>query len=172
MSLKGILENKVNLVIVSSKDYNKQVCKVMRKFKKKNICYVTVNKGVESVIELLKKGKVSKEHIYFIDCITKTIVKPEDRKDTFFCSSPNALTEISLAMNKIIDSEVAEIIVVDSLSSLLVYHKPNTLMKFVYHIVNKVRNSTVLLILVSPREDRGTDFFEKLKPSVDNIIEI
>ena len=172
MSIKKILKNKVNIVVVPGKKYNQKVITLIKGFSKKNICYVTVNKAVDSFVQMLKKGKVKTEYLFFIDCITKTIVKPEPRKDTIFCSSPNALTEISLAVNKIVDSGVSEVVVIDSLSSMLVYHKSSTLMKFVFHVINKVKSSTVVLVLLVPSDDKETEFYNKLIPLADNVVKM
>ncbi|MBT3324190.1 hypothetical protein HN681_02485 [archaeon] len=93
-------------------------------------------------------------------------------KKCVYISSPNAITELSLALNKVVDSKSVDIILIDSLSSLLVYHKPNILMKFVMHLINKIRDSTIILFLVSSDHEKKSELFKKIEPLVDNVIEI
>ena len=172
MNVKKILENRINVVIVPGSSYKKKLINLSKKLKKNKVCYVTVNKGAEAILDDLKKNKIDEKNFYFIDCVTKTVVNPKNKENCMFLSSPNALTELSLALNKIVDSKSIDIILVDSLSSLLVYHKSNVLLKFVIHLINKIRQGTMVLLLVSSDDEKQSELFKKLEPLVDNVLEL
>ena len=107
MDIKSELsKNKNVLIVVSGTDYNKLVSNVVKKIAGKNVCYVTINKTFDSLMEVFKKKKVKTENIVFIDAISKSIKEAPDQSDqVYYVISPGALTELSLVISKFLKHE-------------------------------------------------------------------
>jgi len=137
---KELKENQTVLFIMPSQDYNRDVVKVVKSLKG-NIGYVTLNKTFDSLKETFKKAKVKTENILFIDAISKTIKSvPDQTEGCYYVSSPGSLTEISIAIDRIIKHEF-DYLIFDSLTNMLVYESKAPVAKFVSSLVNKIRGS-------------------------------
>jgi len=172
MDSNKILESKVACIILPGNNFNKELLKIVEKIKNKKVVYVTLNKGVDVVIESLKKNKINTKNFFFVDCVSKTIIQPKPMKNCQFISSPNALTELSLAIDKCINSGFS-VILIDSLSTFMVYHQPNIIIHFFHNLSNKIRNEEEEnLILTISNKDKDSEVFKKMEIIVDKIMEI
>lgn len=137
---KEFSQHQTILLIMPGVDYNKDVIKTMKSLKG-NIGYVTLNKTFDSLKESFKKAKIKTENILFIDAISKTIKSvPNQTEGCYFVSSPGSLTEISIAIDRIIRHNF-DYLVFDSLTNLLVYEQKAPVAKFVSSLVNKIKGS-------------------------------
>ena len=136
---KELSESQTILLLMPADGYNDAVVQHMRALSKKSVCYVTLSKTFESMKELFGKEKIGMENIVFIDAISKTIRKMPDQADgCYFVSSPNSLTELEIAVIKVLRHNI-EYLVFDSLSTLLVYQKNAPVAKFVSALANNAR---------------------------------
>ena len=170
---KELKKNHVILLVVPNKDYNKVVLKEVKKLKGKNICYVTTNKGHSALVNEFEKNKIDTKNFFFIDCVTATIIKPKIvPPNCALVSSPRALTELSLAINKFVNIHFP-LIFIDSLSTLLVYHSPKVLTNFVHNTINKVRETNqVIFVMTIAEKDKKTELYKKLQVLVDKVIQL
>ena len=77
----------------------------------------------------------------FIDGITKSIGKVENRDNCYFVSSPQALTELSIVIAEFLKYQF-DYVIIDSLTTLLIYQKSEQpVMKFLSNIVHKIKES-------------------------------
>ena len=114
---KELLSNKTVLLIMPGVDYNKIIVDIIKQISGKNVCYVTLNKTFSSLQELFKKNKINTDNIVFIDAISKTIKNvPNQTKACYFCSSPGALTELSVTISKFLRHNF-EYLIFDSLTN-------------------------------------------------------
>jgi hypothetical protein len=172
MNLKEILENnQVLLVVLPNNDYSENLVKCLKCCKEKKIGYVTTNKGYWALNNYFEKEKINTNSMFFIDCVSKTIGTPKIAKNCTFISSPNALTELSIACKGLIKLNVP-LIVIDSLSTLAIYKKSSTLIKFVHDLTNKARESSTKLVWLISDKDRKTPLFQNLGMIVDNTVEM
>jgi hypothetical protein len=164
---KEIDGGKILLVSVGSKQYREATGDLMefsRKFKK--TCYVTLNDPYENI-----KAKAGSAMV-FIDCVTSTIKSPKSEEGVIFVSSPRALTEISIAIKKAIESFKMDFIIFDSLSALLVYEKSLSAMKFVHSMILTLRNAKTSAVLVILKEDVSEEVMKDLSMFVDKVVEV
>jgi archaellum biogenesis ATPase FlaH len=171
MDLDKILKSKVSCIIIPGDKFNEELIKLLKKVKNKKVCYVTLNKGADVLIESLNKNKINPKNFFFIDCVSKTIVQPKPIENCQFISSPNALTELSLAIDKSIDSGFS-IVLVDSLSTFMIYHNAEMIIQFFHNLANKIRSEDGnILILTISDKDKDSEVFKKMEIIVDKIIE-
>jgi len=82
-----------------------------------------LNKTFNALEETLKKSKANLKNMVFIEAISKTMKKtPDQEGQCYYVSSPSAMTELSIAIEKFLRHEF-DYLIFDSLNSLLVYEK-------------------------------------------------
>jgi len=168
---KELRGDKILLVSLKSEDYReflKNLIKFLIKFFKKT-CYVTVNDPYESILSGLIGGKGSK--IFFIDCVTKTVKSAEPKEDVMFVSSPHALTEISIALKEELKKGV-DFMIFDSVSTMLIYEKPLTVLKFIHNLILKLRTLKLGVVFIILKEDASKEVLKDLTMMVDKILEV
>jgi KaiC/GvpD/RAD55 family RecA-like ATPase len=171
--IKTLDENQTILLLVSSIGYNDMIIDVAKKLSSKNkICYVTLNKTHDSLVENFKKKKVKISNIMFVDAISKTIKKvPSDDKTCIYTSSPESLTELSLAISKCL-KEKPEYLIFDSLTNLLIYKDKEPCAKFVSAIINKIKAGNTKAVLYALGNKQEDFLIQETGMFVDNVVSI
>ena len=108
--------------------------------KKSKILYVSVNKPCKILIEKLKKDDIDFSNWSFIDCISSSMLIAETpSKQCVHLSSPKAIVDLSLA----IDDRMAKsnLIIFDSVSSLLSYNDYVPVLQFLNTLMANVRKT-------------------------------
>ena len=163
---------KIILLIMPGVEYNHIIIGVIKKLAEKNVVYVTLNKTYESLKELFKEKGVNTKNITFIDGITKTIKKVPDSTDgCYFVSSPGALTEISIAVSKMLNHNF-DYLIFDSLTNLLVYEKKAPVARFVSDMVNKIRVSKTKAVFYALSVKEQQSLIEESSMFVDEVIDM
>ena len=168
---KEIQDNEITVILCNS-DYpeilNEIIKQTSENFEK--IGYVTLNKPYNTLIEIFKKNNVDLKKFGFVDAITKSVIKPESIKNCVFISAPNALTEMSIVIKKVSESQHPDIFIFDSLSSLLVYEKGPTLIKFVHSLVEFLRVHKIKIIFIALKSDIDSALIKDLSMFADKMI--
>ncbi len=172
---EGLPKSFVVLFIVGVKEYAETIIELLRVLKRKKTkgVYLTVNKPVEDLAALFKKEKISSEGIFFIDAISALSERQTvDGKTTVFLDSPTDLIEISSAVSRQLACSKSGFFIFDSVSTLLLYNRPQSVEKFVHLLVGKTRGEGIkgFLIIVKSKENAG--IIETLTQFVDKSIEI
>jgi poly-D-alanine transfer protein DltD len=169
---KELSLNQTVLLIMDSFGYNNEIIKTVKQLSGQKICYVTLNKTHDSLKEIFKKNKVNMKNIVFIDAISKTIKNVPDQSDsTYFCSSPGALTEISLVISKFLNRNF-EYLIFDSLTNLLIYQKKVPVAKFISNLVNKIKAGKIKAIFYALSVKEQDELIKETGMFVDNVVEI
>lgn len=125
--------------------------------------YVSLNKTQKSVEENLVKEKIDFEKIFFIDCVTKE----KTREDVLHCS-PNELKELSYSIKNFIEEIPGEkFVILDALSTLLIYNPENHVAAFVKELTENSSEKTEIIAL-SP-ETKGEELLEKIFNFFDEV---
>lgn len=153
---KELEENQTILFLIPSSKYNSVIDKVTKKLSKKSICYITLNKTFYSLKEDFQKKKINLKNIVFIDAISKIMRKtPDSEEQTYYVSSPSAMTELSLAIGKFLEYNF-DYLIFDSLNSLLVYERKAPISRFISNLVNKVKKTkTKAIFFALENSERG-----------------
>lgn len=176
----------ITLLVVPSGDYNNRLFTELKRRRISSACYITLNKGRDALVDFFRRRRISPRKFFFVDCITKTILEPPERDDTIYISSPRALTELSLALTKIIDavkiknavgqnslikkSSLFNDLIIDSLSTLAVYESIPTITHFAHSLINRVREKRKMsLILIISDKDHKSGLFKDVELLVDDV---
>ena len=169
---KELSSNQTVLLIIDSFGYNNEIVKTIKQLSGQKVCYVTLNKTHDSLKEIFKKNKTDLKNVVFIDAISKTIKNVPNQSDsTYFCSSPGALTEISLVISKFLNHSF-EYLIFDSLTNLLIYQKKAPVAKFVSELVNKIKASKTKAVFYALSVKEQNELIKETGMFVDSVLEL
>lgn len=103
-------------------------------------------------------------------CLSRPCISPKGKeKNVIFAESPSALTTISISITQLSEKIKSDrILMIDSLSTFLVYNDVDTLARFVSTII--VKNDSKSIIFTPKEKDKT--LIEKVGPFFDKIIEL
>jgi len=158
-ALEALDEEGVLIILAMPSSYQEVNLKVLDFLvnKKGHKCvYLSLNKPYNKIISLLKKKKINPDNFFFIDSIHESVYGTEPEIDNVLCvSSPHGLTEMSISLNKAMNSFEGEkkFIFLDSISTLLVYNDALSVTKFAHFLVGRTIASGMKGVLMSSNRD-------------------
>ena len=171
---KEIKENYIIIFSISGKEYSSKLEEIVGASAKafSKICYVSLNKPYDTLVPIFKKLGIETGKMIFVDCVTAGFSKHVDGLNVVSVSSPKALTEMNIAINKTSDREKFQGLVFDSLSTLLVHEQPSTVIKFSHSVISKLRTAESHGVFMCLREDMKGELMKDLSMFVDKIVEL
>ena len=169
---KIVNEGELSVLVISNNTYMKKIGDIAKHLGKnyKAICYVSLNKMYDALDSSLKKQKIDTSRFLYIDGVTKSVKKNVGKeKNCIYISTPQALTELSIAINKVIGSGQFDALLFDSLSTLLIYNKAESVCKFIHTFTNKVRAQNMTAIFTALSSDTETSVLKELGMYVDAV---
>jgi len=174
-TLKAQPEASVFLLIVDLKSYQTCIVETVRLMQSLRGfgVYFTVNKPFADLSQHLSSKSIDSSKIFFIDAISSILERSgQDSPGAAFLDSPTDLIEVNNAISKSLSAKKAGFVLVDSLSTLLLYNKPMAVERFVHSLVGKIRGERCLGFLVAVKSAEHSGFVETVSQFVDCIIEI
>jgi len=136
--------------------------------------YVTITRPYENIIKQF--GDVlDNKNIKFIDCISRAAGITKVDPNCIFIESPTMLEKLGLEIINIfkeVDEDTGKYLLLDSLSSLIVYNDPEIVTEFFYHLVNKTRTRNIHTISLAIEEEGLDKYFNKLIYLNDKILKV
>jgi hypothetical protein len=129
--------------------------------------YQTITKQFEDVLE--------SNNIRFIDCISRAAGITKSDPNCIFIESPTMLEKLGLEiinLFKNVEEGTEKYLLIDSLSSLIVYNDPEIVTEFFYHLVNKTRARNIHTISLAIEEEGLDKYFNKLIYLNDKILKV
>jgi archaellum biogenesis ATPase FlaH len=164
--------NKVILLLVSNKTYAPFVIDTLRQLEGKKICYVSLNKTCSALKELFVNNNISLSNVVFIDAISQTIQRtPSHAEQCYFISSPGALTELSIVINKFLQHDF-DYLIFDSLTNILTYHRQAPVARFIALLTNKIKTTKTKAIIFALSSDENEGVIKESGMFVDRVMEI
>ncbi|MFA6530569.1 MAG: hypothetical protein WCT31_02475 [Candidatus Micrarchaeia archaeon] len=163
-----ISPDKSILLVAKVPTYMLEVVKVVRSLKDSNVCFISTNKGYDSLAEVFKMSDVDTSKVFYIDCVTLSVVKVQDSDNCKYISSPAALTELDIMISKRMKAGDA-VFVVDSLSTFMVYQSEERIMRFVHNLIGNCKTNKKALILLMSEGDMKSDLYNKVSLMVDEV---
>jgi len=169
---KELSKNQTLLLIVPSIDYNDIVVDMAKQLSGKNLCYVTLNKTYDSLIELFNKNKINTKKMMFIDAISKTLKKvPNKTANCYFVSSPASLTELSITITNLLNKKF-DYLIFDSITSLSIYQKKEPVTKFVSSTINKIKETETKAIFYALKVKEQEELLKECCMFTDEVSEL
>ena len=136
--------------------------------------YVTITKPYENIVKQF--GNISEvRNIKFIDCISRAAGISTVDPNCIFIESPTMLEKLGLEIINIfkeVDEKVNKYLLLDSLSTLIIYNDPEIVTEFFYHLANKSRARNIHTISLAIEEEEVDRYLNKLIYLNDKILKV
>ena len=148
----------ITLVVAKSKNYltaNHEILEYILKGKKNYCVYLSLNKSAATIQKLLESKGGSLDKIILIDCVTKLASSNVERSgNIIFVDSPENLTEIGIVVEGAANSVKGKptYLFLDSVSTLLLYSKAQTVTKFIHFLTVLIRDLDMSGVILSVEE--------------------
>lgn len=166
--------SQIIVLIIPEDNYTERLVKVVKELSKlpTKLCYISLNRPYISLINIFQKAGLNTDNIYFIDAITRTAQLATKCTNCEFVSSPGALTELSVTISNIMETNQYRYIIFDSLSTLLVYESDNTIAKFVHFLMAKVRVAGCNAVFTCLKQDADSILVKDINMFADKVIDL
>ena len=163
--------NHIVLCVVNHEKYQDFVSQFTKNYLNNNISsYVSLSRPYQSLVSNFEKMKIDTDSIFFIDTSTKMTGKTDvQAENCLFIDSPSALTNLSIAISKVVEASEPKYVFFDSLSALLVYNPEQMTVKFTKDLINKLRASKSKMVLVCLNGKDEAGVIEKISMFVDKV---
>jgi len=150
------------LIITSIEDLQNKVNQIVELNNDKLGIYVCLNKTQKSIENILGKQGINTNKLFFIDCVTSE----KTREDVLHISPDNLDKLKSAIFSAIRDIQGDKFLIIDALSTLLIYNNKEKVSGFIREIIEYASQNKVDVIALSP-ETKGEELLEKIKDFFD-----
>ncbi|MFH1126171.1 MAG: hypothetical protein V1703_03520 [Candidatus Altiarchaeota archaeon] len=167
-------KGKILVLAVPEQKYSQHMADILKTLSEryKCICYVSLNKPCNALLDMLKENSIDVSKFYFIDTITRTAKIPEPVDYCSFISSPGALTEISLAVSNFFATGRPDCLVFDSLSTLFVHEVESAITKFVHFMMAKMKVIGCDAYFTVLKADENSAMIKDIHMFADQVIDV
>ncbi|MCR4335102.1 MAG: hypothetical protein NUV57_01040 [archaeon] len=172
-SLNEIKEPFTILALVEPKEYSGIRNGVIQKYSKSDIqvVFLSLNSGYAKIVQDLNKEKLDSKNIFFIDMISiERDLEPNPASNVVYLEAPTELTEAMLLVVKKLDEKPKTVLVLDSISTLLIYNDKSSIEKFIHTLVGKANASKASVLLLSSDAKQKEDITKTISQFVDLTI--
>lgn len=126
--------------------------------------YVSLNKTQKSMEKILNQYKIDTQKLFFIDCVTA-----EKSKDDVLHIAPDQLELLITAIESFIkDIDGEKYLIIDALSTLLIYNSENRVAEFAKEITRFASDNDVEVLAFSPKT-KGEELLNKIFNFFDDV---
>jgi len=109
--------------------------------------------------------------LFFVDAISGVIGGEKvQAENCVVLRSPSSLTELGIVVSKVCSSEKSRFLMMDSLSTMLVYNNQKTTVKFVHYIATQLRKCGWPGIIFSLEKDIEGQILDSILQFCDKVI--
>ncbi len=152
-SLNELKEPFTILALVEPKEYSGIRDGIIQKYSKSDVqvIFLSLNAGYLKIMQDLQKENLDPNKIFFIDMISiERNLEPKKAPNVVYLESPKDLTEAMIQVVKKFDGKAKTILVLDFISTLLIYNDKSSTEKFVHTLIGKTNaNKSSALLLTS-----------------------
>jgi KaiC/GvpD/RAD55 family RecA-like ATPase len=172
-SLEG-LDSPVVLALIDPIRYQEAVLGLLRYFESKTAhgIYVSLNKPFAVLAKAFEKAGVPTQPLFFVDAITNVPTAREDSTANCLGSGvdlSNLCIGISRAVNRFSEEKF---LLLDSLSTLLIYNDAKAVAKFAHLLTEKMRRWGASGSLLTVEMNAERDVVSQLAPFCDKVVRI
>ncbi|MFH1066125.1 MAG: hypothetical protein V1734_06470 [Nanoarchaeota archaeon] len=140
--------------------------------KKMSGACICLNKSYKTLKAQLESKKINTKNLLFIDALTGNKNEAKTSENVVLVSNPAELTSISLAAVSFAKGNKGnKFIVIDALSTLLIYNQANSIAKFIMKIISLTTSDDLSLVVLTT-ESKGSTLINKIEPFFDRIARV
>lgn len=169
----GIAENRIVVLIIPDEQYTQKLLAITKELSQTSgsVLYVSLNRPYATLMDSFSAAGIDSRKFYFIDAVTETAQKVDAQERVKYISSPGSLTELSLALTKLLDAQQFDYVLFDSLSTLLVYEEAQVVTRFVHSLMSKIRVVKCKGVFTSLKRDVDSIVIKDLNMFADMILD-
>ena len=153
------------LIIAPVEKLQEKANQIVKSFRDRPGIYVSLNKTQKSVEEIFKKSGINTKRLFFIDCVAS-----KNTRDDVLHIAPDRLELLDSAVGAFIGGIKGEkFLVIDALSTLLIYNNEDCVAKFVKKMTEYASENDVQIVALSPKTkgeellNKTFNFFDKVE---------
>ncbi|MBN1941585.1 MAG: hypothetical protein JW772_05380 [Candidatus Diapherotrites archaeon] len=171
----SVLQNGFIAAIVSPPEkyfnVNMAITKYFSNKRKMAGVYITMNKPYNTISRALEDNKIDTKKIFFVDAISGVIgVEKSENENCVTLRSPSALTELGIVISKVCSAKHPRFLMMDSLSTMLVYNNQHSTIKFIHYVTTQLRKCSWPGIIFSLEKDMQGNLFDSITQFCDKVI--
>ena len=162
------------LFIIPYESYNEKMLGIIKNSSRKynKICYISLNKTYSGIGEMIKKQNIDLNKFYFIDSVTPSLFRIKPHKNCTFIEDPSDLEKAGNLILNTIKTQKSDLVIIDSISSLLVYKSDKEVMPFVEYLLSFLEEMKIDVILFALKQDINHPCIEQIEMRVDESKEL
>jgi tetratricopeptide (TPR) repeat protein len=174
----GVEPTSVVLVSYNPGDHTHVVANIMDILvneRKEGGVYISVSKPYQQILKTVEGRLTSTENLKFIDCISRASGRTvEKTENVVYVENPASLEEISMYSDKLMREVPAQkkFLLIDSLSSLLIYNEERAIEELMHFLVNQIRSDGIGGVILSADEASTQKIVKRLIPTCDREIKV
>lgn len=170
-----LVKSRTTCVVFNVKSYPSQVNDLIKLYGEnyQKVLYVSLNRLYNPLKRKMQMDKIDVSKFTFIDCVTKTAVaQPEEHDDCTYVTAPNALTELSISITKSIQKNYPDMVLFDSLSTLLIYENPMIISQFIHSLTNKMNSFGVNIAFTILEGDKEQALIKDMNMFLEKVVNV
>lgn len=162
--------NQIVIFLVSETNYYEKIIEITSTVSKyyKKTCYVSLNRPYETFQNQANTKKINPENFFFIDAVTKG--KKINGSNVSYVTSPGALTELQIEISKALDKDAVESLLIDSISTLLVYETPINVVRFMHSVITTLRTRKMAGVFLAFKRDVDDTLTKDINMFIDRVM--
>ncbi|PKK85653.1 MAG: hypothetical protein CVT48_04545 [Thermoplasmata archaeon HGW-Thermoplasmata-1] len=126
-----------------------------------NGIYITATRPYEGLANFFSARGTDLNRLFFIDCISQHlgISDPSIPSNVRYVQTPTMLEFVSLYADDALRTRDPSFVILDSLSSLLIYNSEDAVRKFLHALANKMRQKGIKIYIISMEDKHPASFF-------------
>jgi len=145
---------------------------ILQKLAKTKGIYATLNKQYEVIKSELEEKKIDTDNILFIDGVSKKRNTPENAGKVTYISGPESLTDLSIAITVATNTGNYKFLLLDSLTTLLIYNDAHNTQKFAHYLISKMSSYGMSMIILTLDEENSKKMLPILTPFCTKVITV
>jgi KaiC/GvpD/RAD55 family RecA-like ATPase len=164
--------SRIVLNILPSEGYLASVGRLLKREVRRglSLVYLSVRMPYAQVLDLAKDSSIRPDDVFVIDCSGVKRDSVEEPHNSFFIPSPQSLTALAIAANEVVTGiSGPKMVVLDSLSTLLLYNDAAVVAKFSNFMINALRSRDIDFHLLVLDSDAGNPMVKQVESFVDEV---
>lgn len=160
------------LFLLHTEEYNAEVTDIIktRVGRTRRVCYVTLNKTALAVKQSLFHEKIEYSRYYFIDAVTPRLFSNFMLENCTFIKDMSDMSKLVDAIITAIKMHMADLVVIDSLSTLLTYSSEKDVTAFIECINGYLDRMRVELFIIASYSDRDRPCMRQIANMTDETV--
>ena len=135
---------------------------------------LSASRPYSNLLKLYRNNNIDVKKLFILDCISKSHGKGlEKAGNVLYLDGVSALTEISVSISKAIELiHYKKFMFIDSITTMLIYNKPDIFGKFIHVILTKMRINGVSGLLISLVNETNKEIRAEIAQLCDKVIKV